>query len=294
MGKASSSKKVARLAERGKGKRARFQGGTLFPVIIAVVVVLGLVLITYSRNTSQADAAGPRIGDHWHLGYGVYICDDYLEPFQDQKETTVEFQELQIHSHGDGVMHWHPGNERAINRSTGRAATFGVFLGLYNVGLTDTELSLTGSEFTPPTEDRVYEEGKDTCTVNGKEEKSSLRTIVWARYDQDTRLVRTSSLGDERILNDQQVLVVAFLPDSVANADIPMPPWAAELPELGAVDTGGVTATTTVPVPIDPVPTDPVPTDRVPTSVAVTTLPPGTTRPATSAPATTTPATATT
>jgi len=289
MGKASSSKKVARLAERGKGRKARFQGGTVFPLIIAVVVILGLVLVTYARSTSQADAAGPKIGDHWHLGYGIYICDDYLPPFEDEKESTVEFQELQIHSHGDGVMHWHPGNEQAINRSTGRAATFGVFLGLYGVGLTDTKLSLTGAELTPPTEDRVHEEGKDTCTVNGKEEKSSLRVVVWARYDQpDARIVRTSSLGEERILNDQQVFVVAFLPDSVANADIPMPPWAAELPTLGAIDSGGPVPTTVAPS------TVPTPTDRVPTSVGATTIAPATTKPESTTPATTTPATTTT
>src|SRR5690242_19744129 len=119
MGKASSAKRVARLAERGKGKKIRFQGGTLFPVIIAAIVLLGTLLVVYSRNTSRSDALGPKLGDHWHMAYGIYVCDHYLDPFQDNKESSAEYQVLQIHSHGDGVMHWHPGNENAIGHTTG-------------------------------------------------------------------------------------------------------------------------------------------------------------------------------
>ena len=246
MGKASSAKKVARLAERGKGKKIRFQGGTVFPAIIAVVVLMGVLLVGYSRHQSKADAAGPQLGTHWHLAYGVYVCDQYLKPFKDNKESSAEYPELQIHSHGDGVMHWHPSTEKAINRTTGRKAQFKVFLGLYGVSLTDKKLTLTGAELDPAGPDQVYEEGKTTCNINGSEEKSSLRVIVWDRYDKpNDRTVRTSSLGNERIIKDQQVFAVAFLPDSIANADIPMPPWANDLPALAGVDVAG--ATTTVP-----------------------------------------------
>ena len=220
MGKASSAKKVARLAERGKGKKIRFQGGSTFPIIIAVIVLLGVSLVAYSRQQSRADAAGPDLGTHWHLVYGIYLCDKYLDPFQDNKESSDAYQELQIHSHGDGVMHWHPSNERAINRSTGRKATLDVFLGLYGVTLTDKKLTISGSELTPPGDDQVYEEGSTTCTVNGKEEKASLRVKVWDRYDQPGYVVRTSSLGKERIIKDQQVFVVAFVPDSIGNANL--------------------------------------------------------------------------
>ena len=38
----SSTKKAARLAQKGKGRRVRFQGGTLFPLVVAIVLVVGL------------------------------------------------------------------------------------------------------------------------------------------------------------------------------------------------------------------------------------------------------------
>ena len=42
MAKASSSKKIARLAASGSRKRVRNQQGLLFPVSIAIVVALGI------------------------------------------------------------------------------------------------------------------------------------------------------------------------------------------------------------------------------------------------------------
>ncbi len=247
MGKASTAKKVARLAQRGKGKKIRFQGGSVFPIAIIAVILLGVLVVGVSRHYSQAEAAGPKLGNHWHLAYGIYVCDHYLEPFKDNKESSADYQDLQIHSHGDGVMHWHPSNEQAINRSTGKSAKFDVFLGLYGVKVTDKKLSITGAELTPPSDDVSYTAGKETCDVNGKPEKASLRTIIWDRYDKpDSRSVRTSNLGNERILKDQQVFVVAFVADSVQNADIPLPKWATDLPTLGAADQAP-TSPTTVP-----------------------------------------------
>ncbi len=270
MGKASSAKKVARLARRGKGKKVRFQGGTVFPVAIGLVVVVGVLLIAVSRHYSKADAIGPELGSHWHVAYGIYTCDKYIDPFPDNKETSEEYQFLQIHSHGDGVMHWHPSNEQAINRSTGRSAKFDVFLELYNVDLSDTKMTISGTELKEPGDDLVFEEGKTTCTVNGKEEPSSLRTVVWDRYDKPSDyIVRTSKLGSERVLKDQQVFVIAFVPDSLPNSQIPLPPWATDLPELGALDNPSATSTPAV----TEVPSDTgAPTDSsVSTSVAPST-----------------------
>lgn len=242
MGKASSAKKVARLAQRGKAKKVRFQGGSVFPLVIAIVVVLGVVLIGTSRHYSKAEAAGPTLGTHWHLAYGIYVCDHYLEPFQNNKESDPNYQYVQIHSHGDGVMHWHPANEQAINRSTGKAAQFHVFLDLYEVDITDSSLKIAGSELNPAGDDIDLQEGKGTCDVNGKPEKASLRTIVWDRYDKpNDRTVHTSNLGHERVLKDQQVFVLAWVADSVQNADIPLPKWATDLPTLGSNDTNPTT-----------------------------------------------------
>ncbi|MEP6296525.1 MAG: hypothetical protein ABJ382_04310, partial [Ilumatobacter sp.] len=60
----SSTKKAARLAQKGKGQKVRFQGGTLFPVVVALVIVLGFGLIAYARQSRPAaDASAPTIND---------------------------------------------------------------------------------------------------------------------------------------------------------------------------------------------------------------------------------------
>ena len=55
----SSTKKAARLAQKGKGKKVRFQGGTLFPMLVLAILVIGLGVIVYARATVPAADASP-------------------------------------------------------------------------------------------------------------------------------------------------------------------------------------------------------------------------------------------
>lgn len=74
MGKASSSKKVARAARAGGSRRAGQRRQLGFPLTIAGVVILGLILVLVTRNDRIANAA-PRVNsDHWHVPYDTYTC----------------------------------------------------------------------------------------------------------------------------------------------------------------------------------------------------------------------------
>src|SRR5690606_39049323 len=76
----SATKRAAKLAQKGKGKRVRFQGGTLFPMVVAITLILGLALIVYSRQTQPAaDSSPPTVNDHWHAAYGFFLCDTWYE-----------------------------------------------------------------------------------------------------------------------------------------------------------------------------------------------------------------------
>ena len=55
MATSNSAKKVARLASRGKGKKVRFQSGTTFPAVVAIVSALMVVLIVYARATLPSE-----------------------------------------------------------------------------------------------------------------------------------------------------------------------------------------------------------------------------------------------
>jgi hypothetical protein len=259
----SSAKKVARLASRGKGKKVRFQGGSVFPIAVALVVVLGLLAIVYGRESRPSDGSGvPRVNDgtntdaHWHAAFGIYVCDTFQPKITGNKEeqgtdaqgNTVflndKFRILGVHSHDDGVIHYHPYSTKA----SGNRAKLGVFLDVYDMKLTDTELVMPadqGGEKWSTADTKC--DGKDTDLIVRVWDKAS---------DPGVHHDVVTDFKNIRITNDGMAFVVAFVPKGT---EIPLPDWAAQLPALGAADGGNVAPSTTIvgqttlvpPVPID-------------------------------------------
>jgi len=241
----SSANKVAKLASKGKGKKVRFQGGTVFPIIVAVVVVLGLLVISYARQSQPTDGSGPpRLGDHWHAAYGMYVCDEWLPKLTGTKEeqsidpvtgqqvyTNKSFRLTGVHSHGDGVIHYHPYTSLA----TGTRARLGLFLDVYDVKVSDTALQLPADQGgeTYDSEGAAVFQG---TSCEGQDAQMKVR--VWKSYAKpDDFQDFITDFNSIRITNNGMVFVIAIVPKG---ADIPMPPWAAELPDLGAADGGDV------------------------------------------------------
>jgi hypothetical protein len=246
----SSAKKVARLASRGKGKKVRFQGGSIFPIAVVLVVVLGLFVIIYGRQSRPSDGSGvPRVNDgvntdsHWHAAFGIYICDTFQPKIVGTKEETTtdaqgntvladdEFRINGVHSHGDGIIHYHPYS----TKSSGNRAKLGVFLDVYDIKLTDSKLVM------PPDQGGETWSTDDT-KCNGKD--TDIVTRVWDDYSKpDVYHDVVTDFNNIRITNDGMVFVVAFVPKGSA---IPQPDWAAQLPTLGAADGGNVAPSTTI------------------------------------------------
>jgi hypothetical protein len=236
----SSTKKAARLANKGQGKKVRFQGGTLFPLIVAIVMVLGFSLVVYARQSRPpADASAPQIDDHWHHAYVFYLCDTWFQLEGDAEErdstgfTNTEFTRTGVHSHGDGLIHWHPFSSAAV----GRNATLGVFLDVYSVELTNDKLvfpedQLAGLPY--ESETGVFEDGETKCVIDGNEENAELKVVVWDNFsDTDGGTTFIADYNNIRLDKDAKVVAMAFVPDDTT---ISMPPWAPDLPELGAID----------------------------------------------------------
>ena len=231
MGKASSAKRVARLASKGKGKKVRFQGGTLFPTIIVVILLVGLGLVAYARSGTSSATEPPTTNDHWHVSYGFYACDKYLPNLVGNKEEPLddEYFKYGIHSHDDGVVHWHP---QAL--ATGKRAKFGIFLDVYDVEVSNSKLQFPEDQ----NAGAKYEEGEEKC--NGKD--ATLKAFVWDQYDKpDAKKMLIGDFENIRIKKDGMVVVLAFVAD---DAEVPLPDNAANLQELGAADTGGAPTTT--------------------------------------------------
>jgi hypothetical protein len=226
MGKASSSKKVARAARAGGRSTHNRQRNLLFPGAIVAIIVLGTGLIYYAANDRKTAADVPPVAfqDHWHAAFGVYICDAF-------QPAIPEFEDPEgIHTHGDGVIHIHPFAEAA----SGANARLGVFLDNAGIEITDDSLTIG---------DETWTEGEDQC--DGKD--GEVVVAQWTNVqsgDANPSLVETDP-GDLRFRGDGEGYVVAFVPEGT---DVPKPETAANLAELGALDAGqaetGTTETT--------------------------------------------------
>ncbi len=244
----SSTKKAAKLATKGKGKKVRFQGGTIFPLAVAATLILGLALIVYSRQTlPAADASEPTINDHWHAAYGFYLCDGWVQLNGDLEErdangqfTNINFVRSGIHSHDDGVIHWHPYNSRGV----GKNAVIGVFLDTYEVEIDDDSITFPNEAIYGPNPNYLgqaptvsgteFIEGETQC--DGEDAEVSIK--AWGSFtdtDGGTRYV--ANMDNIHLDDDGMVFAVYF---TAEDAPQTMPPWAQQLPQLGAIDSGQI------------------------------------------------------
>jgi hypothetical protein len=196
MGKASSSKKVARAARAaGKPGGGRNLG---WPLAIGAIVVVGVLIIVISRGKT-GDVVPPAIGDHWHAAYAVYDCGEFLPNLSDQVA-----DETGLHTHGDGLMHMHPFG----TRYTGEGAN------IENWGLT-VGLEVSDTSYKAGTVER---ENGDSC---GEELGESIVQLkVWdSPNDEEGRLIE-SDFG-EYAPQEFSMWVLAFVPEGT---EIPKPP----------------------------------------------------------------------
>ncbi len=268
MGRASSTKKVARAASTGGGRTKGEKRPWAWWSAIGLVVVVGIALVWVSRDENRSQAAAeidntaPKIGDHWHAAYGFYLCDAFADPIKDETDPHG------IHTHGDGVIHIHPSDRT----TTGKNANLGKFADAVKMTLTDSEIKLPGG--------KAYKEGDTKC--GGKP------GIVQVEIN-DKQLV-TTDIRSIR-LKDGDKLTIAFAPEG---ADLPVTPSAPNLDKLTDVPPapapGAGAASTTVPADGSPAPATSTP-DTTATTVGSSTP---ATVPATTVPATTVPPTSTT
>ena len=217
MGKASSNKKVARVARTGGGRTARGRGSLLWPGVLTLTVVLGTTLIFVSRaqNQASADHLPPRRGDHWHAAYGFYICDKFLPPITNQNDP------IGIHTRGDGVVHVHPTSVA----SSGKSATFARFMEAVNGNVSRSEIKVPGQ--------KTMKNGMKCGKKPGRVEAR-----VWTPGSTNGTLV-AGNPADVRF-TDQELITIAFVP---AGTQLPPPPSATQLNRLS-----DVAPSTTVPL----------------------------------------------
>ncbi len=250
MGKASSSKKVARAAGTGGGRTARGRTPWMYYGAIVAVILLGTAGVVTSRNhrlaaiSATGATAPPRVGqDHWHVAYSVDECGKFQSPITNQTDPTG------IHTHGDSVIHIHP----YVDSVAGKNATLGKFTSATHMTLNSGEIKMPGG--------KDYRDG-DSC--EGKPGRVQVQVFA-----NTTDKVGTLWGGDPRDvpLKDGQMLTIAFLPKG---ATIP-PPTAFAINSLLHLNDVAASTTTTTTAPATSAQSTTLPTSTVPRTTPPTT-----------------------
>ena len=180
-----------------------------FPVMVALVVVLGALLGFWARTDREATSA-PRVGDHWHSAYDVYVCDTF------RSKIVLETDPNGIHSHGDGLIHIHPFNKLA----SGRDAVLGEFFAAFGGFIDDQSFMLDTGE----------------TVVEGFDCGGEPAVLKVARFDADDLSrepeILTEDLANLRLLKNREAFTIAMVPESVD----PPAPRAERLSFLDTVD----------------------------------------------------------
>lgn len=230
MGKASSSKKVARAARAGGRTSSRQRRGLLFPSILTLIMVLGVSLVVYARNDrNQEDVGGPpQLEDHFHQAIAINVCGEELATVPEWEPSPTG-----IHTHGDGVIHLHPFSELAV----GANATLGRFMkSARDEGNLDFSISDDKLEYLEET----YEEDETDC--DGVDDPV-LRMGYWSNVQDEESLpeVTTGDFADKRLTENGAGITLYY---GDPDGDIPKPSNASQLEALGAADGGDPTPTT--------------------------------------------------
>ena len=264
MGKASSSKKVARAAGISGGRTRRGRRSWGYSGVIALIAILGVVGAWSSRDArlrhiSAQGNSDPAVGADWNEGYAVYLCGKFTAPITHAKNphgiTTGD---------GDGIIHIQPKTKSAA----GKNATLGKFADAVGMKLNAGEVQVPGG--------KLYQDG-DKCSGKAGhvyvKQFNYIGDTVGQLYDGDTKNHQLPRTDPRNILlKDGDLLTIAFVPDS-DKAAIPPPPATvtSNLQKLA-----GTSTSTTVP------------------ATGSSTTGPSTTGPSTTGPSTTGPSTTTT
>jgi hypothetical protein len=220
MGKASSSKKVARAARAGGRTSTGPKRQLGYPLAIVAIIVVGLLVVLVARNDAQdAAAVSPQVGEHWHAAYGIYVCDAFLPPLADTIPDTTG-----LHTHEDGVAHLHPFN----NAAAGNDATLAKWGETTGLTFQDDGFTVNGTS---------YADGYD-CSG----QPATVSLYVWPADDPDAepRIIPASEMGDFHFDEDRLAITLAVVPEGT---EVPRPESVPELDQL--TDVPGATSTTT-------------------------------------------------
>jgi hypothetical protein len=213
MGKASSAKKIKRVQQAGVNRAPGQRRNLAYPALIVGIVVVGLLLVFFARESRQATASvAPTTSDHWYDPFGVNICGEFQGNFPQKGADTTG-----IGTNGNGLISIAP----KTDKNAGTGATLDKFLSSVGITVGDGSLQLP---------DGTTKKDGDKCG----DQPGRVALYLWppqAGSKSEPRIV-TKNISSVRFTEDGQILVLAFtprgstskLPPSVAALDNPTAP----------------------------------------------------------------------
>ncbi len=185
----------------------------------------------------------PTVDDHWHHSYGFYLCDTWVQLNGRRRSSDAngrpsnhEFARTGIHSHDDGVIHWHPFSSASV----GSPATLGVFLDVYGVELSDDVLQFPEDQRAscPPVPGgrRVRRPARPSARSTARPRSAFAASCAGTTSATPVTARRSSPASTTFALDqDAMVVVIAFVPDGT---DVGKPPWIDSFEEDALNDSG--------------------------------------------------------
>lgn len=216
MARSSSAQKIARLAQKGKGKKVRFQGGSTFATVILAIILVGGILVAYARQSEPVVDASLTAEQQYALSFGVYVCDEFVEGIAAIPAADAVDPQASTSIAGEGLVLWKP---QVLAGE--RKAKLGTIFDLYGLEVTDSSITFPSS--VSVNGGLPVEEGTTEC--NG--EPGSLVVVTWPDASDVASSERSiASFDGVRLTDDNMSFVLAFIPDG---ADVPQPDSAAEV-----------------------------------------------------------------
>ncbi|HVB06884.1 MAG TPA: hypothetical protein VNF07_11625 [Acidimicrobiales bacterium] len=204
MTRGSFSRSVARAAAAGGGKAYRARRPYAWYGVLALICVVGIGLIVYSRHERLHPVTeGPQAADHWKAALAVDLCGKLQPPLAANPTLATG-----LRTFGDGLIDIDPAAATTPANFEGKKATLGLFVKNYpGLTLTATSVKMPGKGQT------LYANGAKCGKTVGQ-----LQTKVWPSPTATGHLL-SGNPGALHLTNGEMI-TVAFVP---SGASIPKP-----------------------------------------------------------------------
>jgi hypothetical protein len=225
----STGKWVERAATTGGGRTYRGQMPVNWYASLAIIVIVGLVLIGFSRyqrtHQTASSSGPPTTSQQWFAALGIDVCGTV----QPALPASTNAAKVGFTADGNGVLTIQPKN----SSESWSNATLGKFVSGY------TGLELSSSTLQYPGK-QVWSNG-DVCPKGTPDAGKPGVVIVdsWPNFNAKTGS-ETSGAPEDLLFKNGQLITMAFVP---ATSSLPKPPASAITALIQALS--GTTSTST-------------------------------------------------